>query len=118
MSIDNAQMLHYLINFFYPPRCAACDARLGSGAVQRLCKDCHSHIDPILEPLCDICGIPLAAKPLGTPADSVECCTSCLNSPPHFTRARAVVRYSHSAAENDRVVVPLIVLRHKAGLCQ
>jgi ComF family protein len=119
MSIDNAPMLHYLINFFYPPRCAACDARLGSGAVRRLCIDCHSHIDPILEPFCDICGIPLAPKPpLDTAPDSVECCTSCLNSPPHFTRARAVVRYSHSAAENDRDVVPSIIRRHKYGLDQ
>src|SRR5450631_3722606 len=61
ISMDSAPMLHYLVNFFFPPRCAACDARLGSGAARRLCFDCHAHIDRMPDPLCDVCGVPLSA---------------------------------------------------------
>lgn len=112
-------MLHYLVNFFYPPRCAACAVRLGSGAVRRLCTECHAHIDRISDPLCAVCGIPLATgRPGAHEADGAEWCVNCRNSPPHFTRARAVVRYRHDAGEDDRDVVPSIIRRHKYGLDQ
>jgi ComF family protein len=112
-------MLHFLINFFYPPRCAACDTRLGSDAQRRLCAECHSRIDRMPEPVCEVCGIPLAANQADAhDADAIEWCTSCRTSPPHFTRARAVVRYRHDASNDDRDVVPLIIRRHKYGLDQ
>jgi predicted amidophosphoribosyltransferase len=119
MSIDNAQMLNYLINFFYPPRCAACEVRLGSGAVRHLCGECHAQIDRIPDPLCDICGVPLAAKRPAAPVpEGAQWCANWIGSPPDFTRARAVVRYSHGAAEGNREVVPSIIRRHKYGLDQ
>jgi ComF family protein len=112
-------MLHYLINFFYPPRCAACDIRLGSGARRRLCAECHSRIDRMPEAVCAVCGIPLAAIHADAQdADAGEWCTSCRAAPPHFTRARAVVRYRHDAGNDERDVVPLIIRRHKYGLDQ
>src|SRR5579863_7835683 len=100
ISIDNAPMLHYLVNFFYPPRCAACDVRLGSDAVRRLCPECFARIDRMPAVVCDVCGDLL--DPNRDPADAAngpEWCTSCRISPPHFTRARAVVRYRHDSGD-------------------
>jgi ComF family protein len=124
-------MLHYLVNFFYPPRCAACDARMGSGATRRLCSGCYARIDRMPEPVCETCGVPLAARlpdaagadgtdgAVGTQgAHDAQWCTNCTSSPPHFTRARAVVRYGHRASAEDREVVPSIIRRHKYGLDQ
>ncbi len=123
-------MLHYLINFFYPPRCAACDVRLGSGAMRRLCEQCHAAIDRMPDALCEICGIPLETNCYD--ADGTEWCVKCRSAPPHFSRARAVVRYRHdggdrndaadggdgSAAAHLSDVVPSIIRRHKYGLDQ
>jgi ComF family protein len=111
-------MLHYLVNFFYPPRCAACDVRLGSDARRRLCADCHSRIDRMPEPFCEVCGIPLADIHSDGQHTDMRWCTNCRTSPPHFTRARAVVRYRHDAADDEREVVPSIIRRHKYGLDQ
>jgi len=112
-------MLHYLVNFFYPPRCAACDVLLGSDARRRLCAECHSRIDRIPDLLCEVCGIPLAAIHSDAPdTDALAWCTNCRTSPPHFTRARAVVRYRHDAGDDEREVVPSIIRRHKYGLDQ
>jgi ComF family protein len=129
ISIDNAPMLHYIVNFFYPPRCAACDVRLGSGAVRRLCSACVEDIDRMPDALCAVCGIPLEAD--RQDADGAEWCARCRDSPPHFTRARAVVRYRHDAGDtgdadgdagpagaSDGGVVPSIIRRHKYGLDQ
>jgi ComF family protein len=111
-------MLHYLVNFFYPPRCAACDVRLGSDARRRLCADCHSRIDRMPEPFCEVCGIPLTDIHSDGQHTDIRWCTNCRTSPPHFTRARAVVRYRHDAADDEREVVPSIIRRHKYGLDQ
>jgi ComF family protein len=112
-------MLHYLINFFYPPRCAACELRLGSDARSRLCTECHSRIDRMPQPLCEVCGIPLAATHADAhDAEAVEWCTNCRTAPPHFTCARAVVRYRHDSSDDERDVVPSIIRRHKYGLDQ
>src|ERR1700722_9928591 len=114
-----APMLHYLINFLYPPRCAACDIRLGSDARRRLCAECHSRIDRMPEPLCEVCGIPLAATHADPhAAEAIEWCTNCRTAPPYFTRARAVVRYRHDGGDDERDVVPSIIRRHKYGLDQ
>jgi ComF family protein len=133
ISIDNAPMLHYLVNFFYPPRCAACNVRLGSGAVRRLCAECLAHIDRMPEAVCDVCGNLLDShRDQAQLANGPEWCTNCRLSPPHFTRARAVVRYRHDssdagdgagAREADDAghvvdVVPSIIRRHKYGLDQ
>ncbi len=134
-------MLHYLVNFFYPPRCAACDVRLGSDAVRRLCVDCRAHIDWMPRDVCEVCGNPLDAnRHHADVVDDPEWCASCRISPPHFTRARAVVRYRHDSDFDDKSntreandadntddaayagapggVVPSIIRRHKYGLDQ
>jgi ComF family protein len=100
-------MLHYLVNFLYPPHCAACNVRLGVDSSRRLCASCRASVDRMPEALCEVCGIPLAASGFGArdangadgegDADGAEWCANCRLSPPHFTRARAVVRYHHDS---------------------
>ena len=123
-------MLHYLINFFYPPRCAACDERLGAGAERRLCAECLEHIDRMPQAVCAVCGVPLATN--RDDPDGTEWCVKCRIAPPHFSRARAVVHYRHDQQDqgdagdaDDDVrerraggVVPAIIRRHKYGLDQ
>ena len=126
-------MLHYLINFFYPPRCAACDVRMGTDAIRRLCDQCRAAIDRMPEALCDVCGIPLETnRHEAKGADEIQWCTRCSTTPPHFSRARAVVRYRHDRGDNNDAddggggaepsraggVVPSIIRRHKYGLDQ
>ncbi len=52
-------MLRYLINFVYPPRCAACGARMGIDAIGQVCEACIALIERVPEPMCQVCGIPL-----------------------------------------------------------
>lgn len=132
-------MLQYLINFVYPPRCAACDDRMGLGTVARICQVCFGRIERIPEPICDVCGIPLPPALLSPFFDSGEVvqrdpqpdrinrpetcgyegnvvhkCRTCAESPPYFGQARAIARYRPGVAE-DGQVVPSMIRRHKYG---
>ncbi|HVC45501.1 MAG TPA: ComF family protein [Candidatus Binataceae bacterium] len=111
--MDSAPMLHYLVNFLYPPRCPGCGARLPVDTTARVCTPCLAGIEPIPAPFCAVCGVPLDA---GANADS-RWCDDCVEAPPHFGRARAVARYS-SRGENDSGTVASIIRRHKYGLDQ
>jgi ComF family protein len=105
-------MLRYFLNFFYPPRCSACLERLTVESGKRLCGGCLARIEPLPEPLCVICGIPMdPALPAGG-----DCCRACADSPPHFSRARAITGY-HSLDDEDQPV-PSMIRRHKYGLDQ
>ncbi|MGH7931917.1 MAG: double zinc ribbon domain-containing protein [Candidatus Binataceae bacterium] len=106
-------MLEYVLNFFYPPRCAACGERQPPDADHRVCARCLARIERLADPLCEVCGIPLS----GTAAESSGWCVRCAKSPPRFGRARAIARYRPSASD-DSQTVPSIIRRHKYGLDQ
>lgn len=106
-------MFRYLVNFFFPPRCAACGRLQPPEAVRRVCAECIRRIERLPEPLCLVCGIPLP----GTGRSPDEWCESCRKTPPHFGRARAIARY-YNGAEDASQVVPSIIRRHKYGLDQ
>jgi len=103
-------MLHYLLNFLYPPRCAACGAGLPIDSRRRVCAPCLGAIEPLRPPLCLICGAPLAA------ADEDERCGHCHAALPAFDSARAITRY-RSGADGTSAVATLL-RRHKYGLDQ
>lgn len=105
-------MLRYLINFFYPPRCSACIQRLPLDAGRRVCTECLARIEPLREPLCAVCGIPMGAELAG----GSEWCPTCAASPPHFSRARAITSYR--SLDDQTQPVPSIIRRHKYGLDQ
>ena len=104
-------MLHYLLNFLYPPRCAVCDTGLPIDATRRVCAPCISAIEPLLPPLCRLCGTPLGA------ATTVEDrCGHCQATPPAFDSARAITRYR--ADKDGASPVATLLRRHKYGLDQ
>ncbi len=100
-----------LIDFLYPPRCAACGARF-SDAACRICADCIALLEPIPQPLCAVCGGPLESAASFEPR-----CARCIATPPCFRRASSVARY-RAAAEDDPRSLPAMLRRHKYGLDQ
>ena len=80
-------MLRHLINFVYPPRCAACERRLPIESVRRVCADCLASIERLSEPLCAVCGVPVD---LAIAAVASGWCRGCTESPPHFSAAETV----------------------------
>jgi ComF family protein len=103
-------MLHYLLNFLYPPRCAACGVALPIDTTRRVCAPCLAAVEPLLPPLCLLCGAPLQA------AEINERCAHCRAAPPAFNSARAITRY-RSGTEGSNTVAALL-RRHKYGLDQ
>lgn len=103
-------MLHYLLNFLYPPRCAACDGVLPIDATRRVCAPCLAAIEPPRPPLCLVCGAPLYA------GGEDDRCAHCRAAPPAFDWARAITRY-RSGADGSSTVATLL-RRHKYGLDQ
>ncbi len=108
-------MLHYLLNFLYPPRCAACDAGMPIDGTRRVCPSCLAAVEPPRPPLCLACGAPLHA------GDEGERCDHCRATPPAFDSARAITRY-RSGADASGVdgssAVASLLRRHKYGLDQ
>jgi ComF family protein len=110
LSVDVA--LRHVANFLYPPRCAVCGDRFGLEAERRVCERCLARVERIPEPICAICGAPMASATLVE-----DRCAQCLDRRPHFARARAIARYRPSA-ESDRRSLPSLIRRHKYGLDQ
>ena len=108
-------MLHYLLNFLYPPRCAACDVGMPIDATRRVCPSCLAAMEPPRPPLCLVCGAPLHI------GDEDERCDHCRDTPPAFDSARAITRY-RSGADGSGVdgssAVASLLRRHKYGLDQ
>jgi ComF family protein len=103
-------MLHYLLNFLYPPRCAACGVGLPIDTTRRVCAPCLAAVEPLRPPLCLVCGAPLHT------AAADERCGHCRSAPPAFDSARAITRY-RSGADGSSTVAALL-RRHKYGLDQ
>jgi ComF family protein len=118
-------MLHYLLNFLYPPRCAACDVGLPIDTTRRVCAPCLAAVEPPRPPLCLVCGAPLHT------GDEDERCGHCRAAPPAFDSARAITRYqsgtdgarpdgSHTdgSGTDGSSAVAALLRRHKYGLDQ
>ncbi len=105
-------VLGHLLNFVYPPRCAACGRRFGLEAGYRVCARCLARTELLHEPLCVVCGGPLDPGAAGE-----TLCARCTEAKPAFARARSIARY-RSSAEDDRRSLPALIRRHKYGLDQ
>ena len=107
-------MLHYLLNFLFPQRCAACDASMPIDAKRRVCAPCLATIEPPRPPLCAICGASLHTG-------EAERCSHCHTVPPAFDSVRAITRYRTGGADFARDgsgTVAALLRRHKYGLDQ
>lgn len=103
-------MLHYLLNFLYPPRCAVCETALPIDTTRRVCAPCLGAVEPLRPPLCIICGASLDAS------DEDGHCGHCRADPPAFDSARAITRY-RSGTDGASTIAALL-RRHKYGLDQ
>ncbi|MGO9607469.1 MAG: double zinc ribbon domain-containing protein [Candidatus Binataceae bacterium] len=101
-----------VLNFLYPPQCAACGASLGLNANKRVCASCLARVEPLPAPLCIVCGGPIESA-----AGGEERCARCISMPPRFRRARSIARY-RASAEDDPASLPALLRRHKYGLDQ
>ncbi|HEY2525080.1 MAG TPA: ComF family protein [Candidatus Binataceae bacterium] len=107
-------MLHYLLNFLFPQRCAACDASMPITATRRVCAPCLAAIEPPRPPLCVVCGASLHTG-------EAERCSHCRTAQPAFDSARAITRYRAGGADFARDgsgAVAELLRRHKYGLDQ
>lgn len=103
-------MLHYLLNFLYPPRCAACDAGMPIDTVRRVCDACIAATEPLNPPFCSTCAAPLGGEGLE------DRCGHCRIALPAFDSVRSITRYRSGA--NASSAVASMLRRHKYGLDQ
>ena len=104
--------LAQVLDFLYPPRCAACGAPLASETGRRVCARCVARVEHLPEPRCQICGGPLESA-----ANDASQCARCLAHPPRYRIARTIARY-RTTAEDQSGTLPALIRRHKYGLDQ
>ena len=100
------------MDLIFPPLCLACGSYLATREkTLHLCHKCGSDIQPIISPLCSLCGMGFNSC---TGHDHL--CGSCLQAPPSFKIARAAVYYTDVVKDmlhrlkyrNDTTVSPAI----------
>jgi ComF family protein len=101
-------MLRYQVNFLFPPRCAQ---RMPLDSARRVCVGWIARIEPLRQPLCTICGMPLDPR-ANTGRDG---CLRCGSSPPRFGTTRAI---TNSFADEEHPTVSALIRRHEYGLDQ
>src|SRR5262245_27518303 len=79
------------LDIVLPPRCLACGAIVADPG--SLCAACWPEMGFIGDPVCAVCGLPLAEQ--GSPDMR---CGDCLRVPPEFDRARAALRYDERSS--------------------
>lgn len=101
-----------VLDFLYPPRCAACGTPLAAESERRVCARCVLRVERMPEPRCEICGGPVESEVSDTAR-----CARCLAHPPRYRVARTVARY-RTTAEDEPGSLPALIRRHKYGLDQ
>jgi len=101
-----------VLDFLYPPRCAACGTPLASEPGRRVCARCVARVELVPNPRCEVCGGPLESA-----GNDATRCARCLAHPPRYRIARTVARY-RTTAEDEPGTLPALIRRHKYGLDQ
>ena len=101
-----------VLDFLYPPKCAACGTPLATEPGRRVCARCVARVELVPNPRCEVCGGPLES----TSNDATRC-ARCLAHPPRYRIARTVARY-RTTAEDEPGTLPALIRRHKYGLDQ
>jgi ComF family protein len=81
-----------VLDALLPPRCLGCGVVVEEPGA--LCTSCWEKAAFIVPPQCARCGLPFELAPAGP--EEIEC-AACIAEPPHFDRARAVMRYDQGA---------------------
>jgi len=77
----------------YPSVCLLCREKIAPFSPLQLCPGCGARIRLIRAPLCLCCGVEFAGS------GESHTCGACLTKPPHFSRARAILRYDEASAK-------------------
>jgi ComF family protein len=101
-----------VLNFLYPPRCAACGEKFALHEGRRVCARCVARVERMPTECCEICGGPLESV-----ASGATRCARCLAQRPHYRIARTIARY-RTTAEDEPGSLPALIRRHKYGLDQ
>jgi ComF family protein len=97
-----------LLNFLLPYRCPGCDAFMAPQSANRLCPDCLTSLQRLVEPLCQACGMPLAS------GSGQAWCIRCAKYPPAYGKARALFCYN-PASNAPPDILGSVIRRHKYG---
>lgn len=89
-----ARLARLALDALVPPSCPVCD--LSVEAAGLICAACFPRFRPIAPPLCDACGLPVAATE--TPSGP-GLCPACTARRPLYRRARAVWLYGGAAKD-------------------
>ncbi len=82
-------------HFLYPQECCLCGCWVRHDDPRPVCADCLTSLDPLGEPVCPVCGIPVPADILGIG----HVCSACRERSPSFDRARAWGLYGGALRE-------------------
>ena len=77
------------LDLVLPPLCLVCRKPVGEPGA--LCATCWGAVRFIGPPLCDRCGLPFEHE------QASAVCGACMERPPAFTKARAVMRYDEAS---------------------
>jgi ComF family protein len=86
------------LDLLLPPTCVTCPAPVDIPGLQ--CGACFGDLSLITEPCCTCCGAPFE---LASDAAEGGLCSSCVDLPPPFGRARAALNYDKAAR---RLILP------------
>lgn len=98
-----------VLAFLLPLRCPGCATFIAPHSAQRLCPGCRDTLAPLDGPMCQRCGIPIAAG-----AGLLSVCIRCSKNPPEFGQARALFLY-RTSTDTRPDVLGSIIRRHKYG---
>src|ERR1700688_2415200 len=101
-----------VLNFLYPPRCAACGEKFALHDVRGVGARCVARVERMPTSRCEIC-----AGPLESVARGATRCARCLAQRAHCRVARTIARY-RTTAEDEPGSLPALIRRHKYGLDQ
>lgn len=91
---SGARLARLAVDALVPPSCPVCDAPVEAQGL--ICAACFPRFRPIVAPLCDACGLPVAVAEM--PSHGVLC-PGCGSRRPLFGRARAVWLYGGAAKD-------------------
>lgn len=91
MSIGS--FINTILDLVYPPSCIACHALLKEEPGQTFCRPCSETLEPVVVPVCVICGSPLESENCGAVP-----CVLCRSDSPAFQSAFAPLMYGGALA--------------------
>jgi len=97
-------ILNFIIDFIYPPRCPVCNAFLSKKVV--ICKNCLSKLKEFKPPFCKICALPFHGE-----KEDLHICENCLRKRPYFTSISSPYIYNDTAS----LLIKLFKFQKKAS---